>query len=235
MSRLSALVYEFKDKPTDYCSNYTNEHGIHCHWYFHDTTIGTQVMIVTSSKQQYLAVVFAGTNDLQTALEDVNIMMKPFGDDSTIILPNPNIKIHAGFNNAVFSGVYTELERRLQDLKTQYPKYKLYTTGHSLGAADAILVAVALAEHMKYSVISINFGCPKTGNKEWGDYLNATSTLNSNLAIWRVVMGWDLVARLPTFFYHVGHTIQLWSANHYKYDDHEPNVTECYYRHCKYL
>jgi hypothetical protein len=31
----------------------------------------------------------------------------------------------------------------------------------------------------------------------------------------------------------VGHTIQLWSEDHYKYDEDEPNMVECYYRHCK--
>ena len=32
-----------------------------------------------------------------------------------------------------------------------------------------------------------------------------------NLDIWRVVLGWDLVPRLPELFHHVGHTIQIWN------------------------
>lgn len=233
MSKLSSLVYDFKDKPEDYCSTFSNAQGLKCHWYFHDTVFGTQVMIVSSPRQRYLAIVFAGTNDLITSLEDMDISKKPFGNNSTIRLSDPNIKVHQGFDNSVFSGVYSEIERRLKRLWIRYPLYKLYTTGHSLGAADSILTATALAEHAGYSVVSINFGCPKTGNREWREYLNGTSTLNPRLAIWRIVLGWDLVARLPQFFDHVGHTIQLWSEDHYKYDEDEPNMVECYYRHCK--
>jgi hypothetical protein len=32
---------------------------------------------------------------------------------------------------------------------------------------------------------------------------------NTRLQVWRVVLGWDLVPRLPDFFYHGGHTIQI--------------------------
>jgi Lipase (class 3) len=234
MSKLSALVYDFKGRPDDYCSTFSNAQGIRCHWYFHDTVLGTQVLLVSSPRQKYLAIVFAGTDDLRTSLEDMDITKKSFGDNSTVHLDNPDIKVHQGFNNAVFSGVYTELEKRLKRLRIRYPIYKLYTTGHSLGAANSILTATALAEHAGYSVVSINFGCPKTGNREWRNFLNGTSTQNSRLAIWRIVMGWDLVARLPSFFNHVGHTIQLWSEDHYKYNEDEPDLVECYYRHCKY-
>ena len=235
MSKLSALVYDFKGKPDDYCSTFSNAQGDKCHWYFHDTDLGTQVLLVSSPRQKYLAVVFAGTNDLRTSLEDIDMAKKSFGDNSTVRLTNPEIKVHEGFNDAVFSGVYTEIEKRLRRLRIRYPFYKLYTTGHSLGAANSILTATALAEHAGYSVVSINFGCPKTGNREWRNFLNGTSTLNSRLAIWRIVMGWDLVARLPSFFNHVGHTIQLWSEDHSKYNEDEPDLVECYYRHCKYI
>jgi hypothetical protein len=43
--------------------------------------------------------------------------------------------------------------------------------------------------------------------------------------------GWDLVARLPELFYPVGHTIQLWSEDHQKYDKESSNLVEAYYQH----
>ena len=65
------------------------------------------------------------------------------------------------------------------------------------------------------NVLSVNFGCPQTGNYYWREYFNFTgnSLATGNLGIWRVVLGSDLVARLPQFFYHVGHTIQLDGKN----------------------
>lgn len=235
MSKLSSLVYSFKGQEEDYCSSFSNEEGIQCHWYFHDAILGTQVMIASNPKKKYMAVVFAGTDDLRTSLQDMDVAKKAFGDNSTVQLHHhPDVKVHQGFDNAVFSeGVYSQVEKRIRWLRIRHPFYKLYTTGHSLGAADSILTATALAQHGGYSVVSINFGCPKTGNREWRDYLNETSALNSKLGIWRIVLGWDLVARLPEFFDHVGHTIQLWSEDHYKYNEDEPDLVECYFGHCK--
>ena len=237
MARLSSLVYRFKDQEDSYCANFTNVDGVRCHWYCHDEKQGTQVMIVSNSKKRYVAIVFAGTDDLRTSLQDMHVAKKPFGDNHTVQLENRNIKVHAGFDNAVFSGVFDQLLTRLHSLQLRHPLYrKLYTTGHSLGAADSILTATALALTGKYSVVSINFGCPQTGNREWRDFLsNTTSPLHSKLGIWKVVLGWDLVSRLPEFFDHVGHTIQLWGEDHHKYDEGDPNLVECYYQHCKFL
>jgi hypothetical protein len=234
MAKLADLVYQFKEEDESYCASFSNAEGVQCHWYFHDEELGTQVMIASNYHKRYFAVVFAGTDDVRTSLEDMDIRMKPFGNNSTVHLDDPDIKVHAGFDNAVFSGIFNEVSKRLKRLHLCHPFYKkLYTTGHSLGAANSILTATGLALEGK-SVVSINFGCPRTGNTEWRDYFNSTSPLNPHLGIWRVVLGWDLVPRLPEFFEHVGHTIQLWSEDHEKYDKDTPDLVECYYRHCKY-
>jgi hypothetical protein len=145
-------------------------------------------MLVSNSRQRYFAVVFAGTDDLRTSLEDVDIMEKRFGNNSTISLLDPDIKVHAGFDNAVFSGIFDEVSSRLRSLSSSHPLYRIWTTGHSLGAANSVLTATALA--LKgHHVTSINFGCPQTGNKVWHDYFNTTSPLKNRLGIWRVVLG----------------------------------------------
>eukprot|EP00934_Nitzschia_sp_Nitz4_P007002 Nitzschia sp. Nitz4//scaffold305_size22082//6383//10884//NITZ4_008581-RA/size22082-processed-gene-0.1-mRNA-1//1//CDS//3329547086//6992//frame0 len=230
LAHLSDLVYEFKGHPDTYCAQYKKEH-VQCHWYYHDTKLGTQVMLVSNKKLKYLAIVYAGTDDVKTSLEDIDIAKVPFGNNGTVQLDNPDILIHKGFNSAVFvEGVFDQVFARLQQLQRKHPKYKLYTTGHSLGAANAVLTATALSV-LGHEVVSINFGCPRTGNVPWRDFLGPTSPLNAKLGIWRVVLGWDLVPRLPDFFDHVGHTIQLWGENHYKYDKESPDVVECYYKH----
>ena len=219
----SGLVYTFRGY-TD--CNATSENGepllpadLSCHLYHHDTKQGTQVMILSSAS--YIAVVFAGTDDLRTMLTDTDIMMKPFGpldeNGDSILLPGP-ARVHAGFDNAVFShGLFDTILEILKQLLLLHPT--LFVTGHSLGAADAILTAVALSLHLSDARIScINFGCPATGNWYWRNILQNNLP---NLSIWRLVHGWDVVPRLPQYpFEHVGHTVQM-----------NPDALHAYYQH----
>jgi hypothetical protein len=231
MARLSHLAYHFNHEDGTYCDTYSSEDGYNCEWYHHNTEVGTKVLLMTNPRKRFIVIVFAGTDDLRTSLEDANIARKPFGNNSTIELFDSEVLVHAGFDNAVFShGLWEEIFNRVQLLSRRHPFYKLFTTGHSLGAANSILTATALAIK-GYHVTSINFGCPQTGNKKWRDYFNSTSPLKGKLSIWRIVLGWDLVARLPDCFYHVGHTIQLWSEDHKRYDKYLPNLVEAYYQH----
>mmetsp|Transcript_24604 Transcript_24604/g.45929 ORF Transcript_24604/g.45929 Transcript_24604/m.45929 type:complete len:385 (-) Transcript_24604:1950-3104(-) len=239
MARLSLLVYKFRYKRNFTCDNF-HDHtkdkdwyaDVQCHWYFHDVDLGTQVLLASNDDphKKYVAVVFAGTDDLRTSLEDADILTKRFGNNETVQLPDNYIKVHAGFNNAVFSHniweqVYNQTSRVLRH--KQDKNYKLYTTGHSLGAANAILTATAFASQtgedaLPNAVKSINFGCPQIGNDYWRGYFNATSPLREKIGIWRVVLAWDPVARLPELFYHVGHTIQV---------DGKTNDVRVYYEH----
>ena len=226
MARLSKIVYDFKGKNETYCDSFQlNE--VRCHWYHHDKGVGTQVLLVSNIRAAYIAVVYAGTDDLRTSLEDADIFMKPFGNNRTIRVENQAVKVHAGFNNAIFTnGLWDEISSRLEALIRDYPHYQVWTTGHSLGAANSILTAVALAKE-GHSVASINFGCPQTGNEAWYKFVNSLP----NTKIWRVVLGWDLVARMPDLFWHVGHTLQIWGENHHKYDKLSPDNVEAYYQH----
>jgi Lipase (class 3) len=281
----------------------------HCHWYRHERDKqGTQVMIISSHVQNYVAIIFAGTDDVRTSLTDADILTQPFGDVSCVNNKNNNsnsngttasnsttaattaatatttavtattrtiynwtlpsndndkvgslknlVKIHAGFDNAVFcqgnlfaqlvqvfdSVYHDKLLEQQQERRRRWwwwrrqrqhiQPLRLFATGHSLGAATSVLTAVALTDHYVMTTATqsapssssavqqdlfpfymhvINFGCPQMGNTAWRDYVNDYSTiLKKHLSIWRVVLGWDLVPRLPSVsFYHVGHTVQL--------------------------
>jgi len=235
MARLSHLVYEFRSDRNFNCADFASASGnqtedISCEWYIHDYILGTQVLLVSNKKEKYIAVIFAGTDDVRTSLEDTNILTKNFGNNSTVRLTNDTdqrynkVKVHGGFNNAVFThDIWEQIYSKTQDLLRQYPLYSLWTTGHSLGAANAILTATAFASlYHDRTFLSVTFGCPQTGNRYWRDYFNSTSPLTNNLGIWRVVLAWDLVPRLPEFFYHVGHTIQI---------DGKTNDLKVYYEH----
>lgn len=164
---------------------------------------------------EYIAIIYAGTDDFRNALTDTNIRTQVFGPQGTDgedVEPfvSSDIRVHAGFNNAVFShGLYDAVRDTVLEVKRRTPHLRILTTGHSLGAADAILTAVALKVELANStepIVSVNFGCPKTGNGAWRAFVNSLP----GLGIWRVVRGVDLIPRMPGVrFHHVGHTVQL--------------------------
>lgn len=237
MSTLSSLVYKFRYRQNYTCDNFPDHRDnttkdINCHFYLHDESLGTQVLLVSNDVLKYVTVVFAGTDDIRTSLQDADIFTKPFGNNDTIYLKDPNIRVHAGFNNAVFTDniwnqVYNQT-KLLWKQKSKHAKgnngYQLYTTGHSLGAANSMLIATAFATlpNQLPPIKCINFGGPQTGNTGWMDYFNSSSPLRDSVSIFRVVLAWDLVARLPEFFYHVGHTVQI---------DGKTNEVRVYYEH----
>lgn len=165
MAKLSKLVYHFRHENDEYCASYKTKDGIVCEFYTHNHLLGTQVLIVSNRKKRYIAVVFAGTDDIRTSLEDAHLSFKPFGNNATISLPNKDIKVHSGFDNAVFKhNLWEDIDSRFEALKKTHPFSRIFTTGHSLGGANSILVGTALSIK-GYKVTTINFGCPKTVRK----------------------------------------------------------------------
>jgi hypothetical protein len=215
MARLSGMIYRFKHyndcNATDMHGNPLLPPDLDCHFYHHDVSQGTQVMVLSSVSKKYIGVVYAGTDDFRTTLTDTDILLKPFGplDDNaeSILLPG-DARVHAGFDNEVFQhNLFDILLNITTSLVQQYPKHRLFCTGHSLGGANAILTAVALTQSKIPTTITvINFGCPAVGNEAWRTAIHALSNVN----IWRFVHGWDMVPRLPEYpFTHVGHTLQM--------------------------
>jgi hypothetical protein len=274
MAALSKLIYHFHT--SDYenatsstvCNlintrNITNPmyipDGIHCHWYHHDWYTGAQVLLVQKKQSvaSYSAVVFAGTDDLRTALTDAHLLMTEFGNAYQVPQPRYNIsihdqnrsdvRVHAGFNNAVFSDdLFGEIvDRLLLFFDPNSSDHRLFTTGHSLGAANAVLMALGLSQLFPKSHIrTINFGCPRMGNSAFRDYVHEILMASPEeekknqprVDVWRFVLGWDLVPRLPELFAHAGHTVQLsYQKNSSILHPADPNPNEtsaqCYYHH----
>lgn len=189
-----------------------------CHMYLHDKVQGTQVMIVSHPSKKYIAVVFAGTDDARTFLADGDVLMKSFE-------PIPGTYVHRGIENSLFEHHLDKvLLEAVADVQKNNPGYSLFTTGHSLGAADAILLSATMVSRGYLKVTTITFGCPRIGNHA---FVEALSALEPNLQIWRIVLGYDLIPRLPQYpFHHVGHTIQWQDSERAKvYYHHVGNST----------
>lgn len=213
--------------------------GVICLHYSHDHYLGTQVLVVRSYLQNYVAIVYAGTDDYTTALMDGEVLMEKFGPTSNstnydselqnVIAKVPEeAHVHRGFNKAVFDSTgFAEVLDCVASAKSggscdgadeRYTKQmidseplRLYTSGHSLGAADSVLLGATL--HLVYpeeQIQSINFGCPKIGNAEFSSWVDTLkpgqSDTDGSLEVFRFVNKLDLVPRLPDllFFYHAG-------------------------------
>ena len=190
-----------------------------CHMY-ETSLLDTQVMVVSRPPGRsgldkgYVAVVYAGTDDFRNILTDGDIIQTSFGTYANGTYPfvpddHPDIEVHMGFNNAVFKhGLFGRVLATVQSVLEKHPHYQLVTTGHSLGASDSILTSVAMSQKFgpDRNILSVNFGCPRTGNRAWREYVNGLP----NVGIWRFVNSVDIVPRLPDArFVHVGHTVQL--------------------------
>ena len=258
MAILAGSVYQLKDKGV-FCRDRSSTkklvlpNGAECLHYSHDLVLGTQVLVVRSTLHNYVAISYAGTNDLTTFSTDGNALLGDFGPTQTILddekisndtsdnnfmsifknLPE-GIGVHRGFNNAVFnSDFFPAIMRCIKSarlggtccneddggfmiISNVTETYQLYTTGHSLGAANAVLLGAAL--HLAYpneNIRSVNFGCPKIGAKPWKDWVNSLqpdriSASSGSYEIFRFVNKLDVIPRQPRFVLaHAGHTLQM--------------------------
>ena len=102
-------------------------------------------------------------------------------------------KVHAGFK-AEIDKLYPAITKWLKPKGNK----KLIITGHSLGAAMATILASRL-KPTSPDLVLYTFGCPRTGNKEWGVQF-------ANIEAYRFVNNNDIIPQVPMLGYyrHVG-------------------------------
>ncbi len=122
-------------------------------------------------------------------------------------------KFHSGFHKYLFGDKDDEVGTRkyddiMDDLKSmlaKYPNYRVFVTGHSLGAALSSVTALYFAceEDLPKPIHCINFASPRMGNEQ---VLEATVHLEktNQLRMLRSVNENDTVTTLPTLGYEHG-------------------------------
>ena len=116
-------------------------------------------------------------------------------------------KVHSGFYDCWKAlkdhGIVVELRR----LIATYPSAKVFMTGHSLGAAIAMLAAYELQYEFKIPVDGAwTFGQPRVGNQAFRDFYND----NSPRVTWRLTHWRDPVPHVPLKsmgFSHIGNEV----------------------------
>lgn len=220
-AQLSSAVYHMKRCPGEHhhvSKKARLPPGVNCHQYI-SNKLGTELIIVSSDLHRYVAVCFAGTDNVRDVLHDIDIKKIPFRASS----PEYG-SVHAGFHRTLFGeGLYDKhIKPSIQSLLEQHPDYTVYTTGHSLGGAAAVMAGVSLVldlpkrpsnnddDNDKDLIVhSLSYGTPMTGDEAWKDFVDREMLLNNRMSVWRFVYERDLIPRAPLTFYHVGHTVQL--------------------------
>lgn len=155
---------------------------------------GTQCAFIESddpAPDKFGVLVFRGTSDFRDVLTDVNAIPARWPAGGLV---------HKGFRDAL-EEVWDEIEEFLFSMN-----YPVFYTGHSLGAALAILAAGKISPHALY-----HFGSPRVGNSDF------VKTL-SGVRAYRIVNNRDIVTTVPPSlgpfeFYPVGKLLYITHDN----------------------
>ena len=140
-------------------------------WY--NSTAGFQATYVTDDKEydatgyvgylpseESIYVVYRGSEGWQNWMANLEFTMRPY---TSFHDQCEDCKVHKGFYNALLAD-FDAVEEAVKSLVTQFPSYKVKTTGHSLGAALSQLAALELVARGVQVHSTYNFGQPRTGN-----------------------------------------------------------------------
>eukprot|EP01135_Chromosphaera_perkinsii_P001868 Nk52_evm17s212 gene=Nk52_evmTU17s212 len=104
-----------------------------------DGIMGDVAVMGYNSEMDAIIVAWRGSSNVQNWINNIDFFQTTWKDDSSL-------KVHKGFKRSVFSGVQKQVITNLETMLDKHPKAKLFITGHSLGAAQASLSALDIAE-----------------------------------------------------------------------------------------
>lgn len=169
-AQLSAASYESSDRLEQRLK------GIDYQLVHHNTLADSQLsyFLARSSRgEQFLS--FRGTSNLENALVDLDLALMPD--------PMTGIQLHQGFAGAA--------KAALDDVRTMLDKNQpVHTTGHSLGGAIAVVIAMYLEKEGFQVEQVITFGQPKVTNVSGAKAF-------AHMPLTRVVTPSDLVPLVP--------------------------------------
>ncbi|KAG2390358.1 hypothetical protein LR48_Vigan07g270400 [Vigna angularis] len=242
----SKISYENENFLCNAVQNHWNMEflGLHSFWNDYQEQWSTQAIILQDKKWEpkLIVVAFRGTEpfDADQWRTDVDI--------SWYHLPNVG-RIHGGFMKALglqknsgwpreidqtthHSYAYYSIREKLRTMLEANTDAKFIVTGHSLGAALAILFAALLTIHEEAWLLDklegvYTFGQPRVGDYEFGEFMK-DKLREYDVRYMRYVYSNDLVPRIPyddknLFFKHFGPCLYFNSLYQGQVLDEEPN------------
>lgn len=171
--------------------------------------VGKNVFGYIGYREDTVVVAFRGTQADSLANWISNL-------DASHLNPYPNVAnayVHAGFYDS-YQSVQDEVRNATKELIAKVNPTRIAVTGHSLGAALAILCAADLASLYKLPVTVYDFGSPRVGNTYFVSYFQ--SVVHTT---YRIVNQADMVPHLPPKnlgFAHLTREVWYLTATQYK-------------------
>ncbi|KAF5327684.1 hypothetical protein D9619_004300 [Psilocybe cf. subviscida] len=168
-----------------------------------------QGLIVRDDTKKEVVVALRGSLSVTDVIIDSQVLLVPFASPG-VKLPS-GTRVHSGFLFA-WDSVALQVVATVKSVLEKHPNYSIVTTGHSLGGSLALLAAISLQQN--FSTIPIrtySYGAPRTGNKIFSDYVNATLGEKAH----RVVHGNDGVPTIiPVSLGYHHHGVEYWQYTH---------------------
>jgi predicted lipase len=114
--------------------------------------------------QETIYVAFRGSSSIQNWIDDLDVVTTDYPLCA-------DCEVHKGFYKAEQS-CFNDVLNEVKSLQSKYPSYAVMTTGHSLGAALALLTAMDLTHSGVNNVKLWNYGSPRVGNTEFANYVD---------------------------------------------------------------
>ncbi|WP_455222251.1 lipase family protein [Kaarinaea lacus] len=181
----------------------TEAQGYTLNYYANLPKLQVSYFLTTDETNQTQTIAVRGTSNVENALVDIAIQLIDSDDFG--------IQLHNGFAVSA-KGIYNDIKPKLKK------QYKIRTTGHSLGGAVAVILALYLKNDGYQLERVVTFGQPKVTNVTGSRKLDA-------LDLWRVVTPRDLVPLVPplhmaeiknlNIYWHAGREIILLPGKQY--------------------
>lgn len=199
--RMSMMIYRLEPGVDVSTGNRFRGHNVRL---FAENSEGTEVMVLENLETGLVYVVFRGSEEGDDWWTNLDV-----GLDSCLFEGAPNnALVHSGFQDALYDeGIVYDVENVVTAIVGT--DGEVFITGHSLGAAMAMMMSAYLANKYPNMMVTMaSFAGPRTGNGGFKDWVEDMP----NLALWRWTNDDDPVVRIPTNlqgFKHAGHTFHI--------------------------
>ena len=161
-----------------------------------------------------LVVSFRGTESLENWIENLRIAK------TDREMSCAGCKVHSGFLDS-FNTVADGVLAAIQEQHERYPGAPVYTTGHSLGGALAVIAAYVLEYDLHVPVSGVfTYGAPRVGNSAFAKFFNGASDTH---VTYRLTHHRDPVPHLPMKVLGFRHTA---TEVFYRGDTHDHQVCD---------
>ncbi|KAF9456126.1 Alpha/Beta hydrolase protein [Collybia nuda] len=184
------------------------------------SSFGRGYIAIDTVGKEYI-VAFRGKTTLNVIRDDPYTRFSSF-TISGVTMP-AGIKVHMGFRDSYFAN---KIDRFLLDFLTaelaKNRDYSIVTTGHSLGGALASISGVILKEKLKVPIRIYTFGQPRTGNKQYVEWMEKSVGRDN---IFRSVSVDDPIPQFPTRKQgYMHHGVEYWTCGD---GDSEADTRKC--------